>query len=366
MKKSITLTFLIVIIVCIVMSSCMDQRINNSASSITECENVTDAEQSHNAETTDTVYQTTDNVTEETAAPPEAAYNIANLDYFNDAAEIIHNQNKKDRQETILGMQFDLVYTRTLYFRYENIYFDEYAGQNEDYYILILYNNKNDKISSCSILPENDKRDFKSPLSENPDRQQIIDYAKNTLESLTGASLDLYSVEISTYIDNTTYPYTAEDLEQDYLNFSEYDENFSAEYTVTFYKKICDIHRGDHFYVTMKNNGEILEICCNDQEEEYSLFSDVTADAKDLERAFAQALQSSTAGYDVISSDIKIITKIYNGDLYAVAHTSFSYNSYDNTVLESGHIYAINLTGNEPQRFFDNQNPEDSSWLFPA
>lgn len=213
-------------------------------------------------------------------------------------------------------------YTGTVDFKIRDEAYDIYQSKS----FLLQIGEKSGKITSFAYWDKEDNLYYTPKVNAQSTRQEFIDYASEVLQKYAGVSTSDCEVEIQTRKISTTYDYSKEEYDKDFVNFINQDPSFTAEYKITFYKMISGIHRIDDIYVVIRNDGMVLEFHSWGCDEKFKKFKDVYIDKKRI-LDMAERRFYGRDGYETISHEISMSAVVIDDDLWVYVKVNFVYDS---------------------------------------
>ncbi len=249
-------------------------------------------------------------------------------------------ESKKDDMEGKTIQMFEKVYTlkytRTMDYTLYDEKYDRYYGNGAAF----MYGEKSGRLVSYTNYEDEPAEGFTPPVNAHSTCEDFINYAKALLLLYFDTSTDDCDVEIKTVKLKTAYKYTAEDLENGFINFIDYDPNFKAEYHILFYKQFNGVNRIDDIEVDITSDGEVLLIKSRTCDEKFEKFKDVQFDAEGLKA------QIENLSYDPSYLSYKILIRaIPDGDeLWAIADVNYKYE-YNGDIFGNTIQYIAKVVG---------------------
>lgn len=257
----------------------------------------------------------------------EGAAPQASTEKYNGKELITSNKTTKTKTEnkkvSVFGYEHELFYSHTLEFSsYDGVY-DEYDAKDG----LFMLDEETERIVSYDSYTNKTGDDYKSPVNAHSSRLEFIDYARSILLEYTGVSTEDCDVLIKTVKLNTTYKYSKEETEQDFVNFVEQDPDFSAEYRITFKRKLDSVYRADLIEVVIESGGDVISFKCMTSDKKYEPYLNTKIDKERIIKEAEEAFKLDVSDYDVTSHSITL-TAIPDGDgLWVRADVNYKYNS---------------------------------------
>ena len=177
------------------------------------------------------------------------------------------------------------------------------------------------------------------PVNAHSTCQEFIDYASDVLLKYSGVSTSDCEVEIKTSNIHTTYKYTKEEINQDFVNFIDYDPSFTAEYKIVFHKKLGGINRIDDISVTIKNDGTVKRFRARVCDEKFKKFSGVFIDKELVMKMVADKFKHTVSGSDLMITDKQLYAVPDGDNLWVLAKVYYKWAS--NGVLLSSVIQFL-------------------------
>lgn len=238
-----------------------------------------------------------------------------------------YKKNVVDKKTIVVfDKECDHIYTGTVDFKIRDEAYDTYESK----YFLLQIGEKSGKIVSFSYWHEDNPLDYAPKVNVYSTRQEFIDYASEVLQKYAGVSTSDCEVEIKTNKFSTTYDYTNEDYDKDFVNFINDDPLFTAEYKITFYKMISGIHRIDDISVTIRNDGTVLEFRGRVCDEKFKKFKDVYIDKDKISNMVESRFGSGrnyVMGYEVLSHEISMSAVVIDDNLWVYVKVNLVYDS---------------------------------------
>ena len=320
MKKIVfVLLILGLFIICMLAFSCTNnQKINESITSYenSETEKITETGEGNHTDAGEYKIYVYDGGFPVTAEAP--------VDIF---ATDRYKKNIVDKKPiTVFDKECNHTYTGTVDFKIRDEAYDTYESK----YFLIQIGEKSGRIVSFSYWHEDNSLDYTPKVNVYSTSQEFIDYASEVLQKYAGVSTSDCEVEIKTKKFSTTYDYSKEDYDKDFVNFINQDPTFTAEYIITFYKMISGIHRIDDISVTIRNDGTVLEFRGRVCDEKFKKFKDVYIDKNriiDMVESRFGSGESYVMGYEVISHEISMSAVVMDDNLWVYVKVNLVYDS---------------------------------------
>lgn len=223
----------------------------------------------------------------------------------------------------------DLYYMITVDLGIYDERFDDYSSRQ----CFVMVGENTGKIISYGLRnPDKTQNNDASKVNVYSTRQEFIDYASEILLNYTGVSTEGCDVEVQTSKIKTTYKYSKEEvIEEDFINFSNYDPSFSAEYQITFYKKLSDIHRIDDISVTLRSDGTILSFKNRSCDEKFKKFNAIKIDKKLIETMVVDKFESEISNNNLLLSNIELFAVPDGDNLWVLAKVFYKHVSNGET-----------------------------------
>lgn len=234
----------------------------------------------------------------------------------------------ENKKVSVFGYEHELFYSHTLEFSsYDGVY-DEYDAKDG----LFMLDEETGRIVSYNSYSNKTGDGYKSPVNAHSSRLEFIDYARNILLEYTGVSTENCDAMIKTVKLDTSYKYSKEEIEQDYVNFIEQDPDFSAEYRIIFKRKLDSVYRADTIEVVIGNGGDVISFKCMTSDKKYEPYLNTKIDKEKIINSVEKAFKRDVSDYDVTTQSITL-TAIPNGDkLWVRADVDYKYNNNGETL----------------------------------
>ena len=244
------------------------------------------------------------------------------------------------KEVNMFGTDFNPYYDATSISNLRKYEIDIYDTTYVDRLLSISYRNDTDKIVKYSRYAPCTDRDYKSDVNPKSTEKEFIEYARKILLENAGFSTEDWQVRVSTKIvEAKNWPDNPGDK---FINQTNEDPDFQAEYTFTFYKTIAGIERIDMVNVTMSNTGEIISFNAEEYDDAYKPFLDAKIDYNNVIREAENAFARVGNYHNVISKEIGLTVIPNENELWVRAAVKFKFQWGDN-VLESGVSYVIKV-----------------------
>ena len=287
--------------------------------------------------------------------------NVSNAFEKNDKVTPLYNGENLFKYKHILRKDVPDItvelfgYERTMSFSYTEEHYaygvtlDAYRSNNPNESVVI--NRKTGKIVEYSCSSRN-KDFYDSPVNAHSSREEFIQYARDLLLEYTGVSTEGCEAIVSTHAIGTTYKYTKEELNTDFVNFTEYDPDFSARYEIRFQKKIGEVNRADRMIVEVNNDGTVQHIYGLDMHDEYEPFADVEIDVDSIIRYVEDRIDDVKKKYDITPGYITLMAVPLDGNYWVLVEQGYSITSaYDGRTTGGSVQYLVLIKG-------DFENPD--------
>jgi hypothetical protein len=284
----------------------------------------------------DDIFEKGDNVT--------PRYNGENLFKY----KVIIKKDVPDITMELFGYERDMYFSKTEVHYAYGVTLDSYFSKNTSEYVEI--NRKTGKIVKYSCFSHT-KDLYDSPVNAHSSREEFIQYARDLLLEYTGVSTEGCEAIVSTVAIGTTYKYTKEELNTDFVNFIEYDPDFSARYEIKFQKKIGCVNHADPMRVEIRSDGTVSLIYGIDLDDEYAPFADVKIDTDSITRYIEDRIDEIKKKFGITSYNITFMAIPLDGNLWIRAEVYSIIRTYDGQSLESTAEYLILVKG-------DFENPD--------
>lgn len=320
MKKIVfVLLILGLFIICMLAFSCTNnQKINESITSYenSETEKITETGEGNHTDAGEYKIYVYDGGFPVTAEAP--------VDIFATDRSTKNGVGKKTI--VLFDKECDHTYTGTVNFKILDEAYDTYQSN----YFLLQIGEKSGKIRSCVYWHPQYSLDYTPKVNVYSTRQEFIDYASEVLQKYAGVSTSDCEVEVQTIDFSTTYDYSKEEYDKDFVNFINQDPSFTAEYKIIFYRMISGVHRIDDIYVTIKNDGTVTAFRARVCDEKFRKFKDVYIDKNKIidmvEKRFGSG-RGYAGGYEVLSHKISMSAAVIDDDLWVYVRVNFVYDS---------------------------------------
>ncbi len=258
-------------------------------------------------------------------------------DYY--AQENYSKSNVSTKRTNVSGEEINLAYNKSMKLNMYKDDIDVYEASYEDRLLRIEYNASTGKIVRYIRYAPCVDRGYISDVSPKSNEEDYIAYVKKILLEQAGVSVDGREVKISTKIvkENGSPEYASS-----FVNNSDVDSNFNAEYTFEFCSNIDGISRTDDIVITITNVGEICSLTALTNDDAYAPFENVKIDKTLINNKVEEAFLNVKSLYDVKSYDISLRCLPIESDLWVEALVEFSYQ-VDEQMLTSGVRYLIKV-----------------------
>lgn len=258
-------------------------------------------------------------------------------DYY--AQENYSKSNVSTKRTNVSGEEINLAYNKSMKLNMYKDDIDVYEASYEDRLLRIEYNASTGKIVRYIKYAPCVDRGYISDVSPKSNKEDYIAYVKKILLEQAGVSVDGREVKISTKIvkENGSPEYASS-----FVNNSDVDSNFNAEYTFEFCSNIDGISRTDDIVITITNVGEICSLTALTNDDAYAPFENVKIDKTLINNKVEEAFLNVKSLYDVKSYDISLRCLPIESDLWVEALVEFSYQ-VDEQMLTSGVRYLIKV-----------------------
>lgn len=258
-------------------------------------------------------------------------------DYY--AQDNYSKANSSTKQINMSGDKLNLFYTKSTKLNMYKDDLDVYETSYEDRLLRIEYNVTTGKIVRYIRYAPCVDREYTSDVSPKSSKEDYIAYVKKILFEQAGVSVDDREVKISTKIikENGSPEYASS-----FVNNSEVDQNFNAEYTFEFCSNIDGISRADDIVITVTNVGEICSITALSNDDAYAPFENIKIDKTLINNKVEEAFLNVKGLYDVKSYKITLQCLPVDSGLWVEALVEYSYQ-VDGQMLTSGVIYLIKV-----------------------
>lgn len=259
-------------------------------------------------------------------ASGEGGFAAGSAEQYNGKKLISFQKSEKQGMDKksvqIFGHEYELSYFNTYGYGCTDENYDVYIGNNVE----VFFGENTGRMVLFSGTEYYDTSGFTFPLNAHSSRQDFIDYAKSLLLEYCGTSTDDCDVEINTVKLKTKYQYTAEDLEQDFINFIDKDPDFSAKYKIKFYKKYKGINRIDDIEVDITSDGKVLLIRAETCDEQFEKFKDTYIDAEQLKKQIKEiSYNPSCLSYSILLRAVPV-----GDELWVMADVNYKYDKNGN------------------------------------
>ena len=239
--------------------------------------------------------------------------------------EKVGMENKKI---TLFGEECEMAYIHTLDYGIFDERYDQYVTRKGS----VTIGERTGRIASFTNNPDKKENDFTPPVNAYSSRREFIDYASSVLLEYTGVSTDDCDVFIHTSKIKTTYKYTQAELKRDFVNFIDQDPDFTAEYRITFRKKLGRIYRADSIEVVIRSDGEIRSVKSRICDEAFEPFIDVKISKNSLRKSVLDKYYHAI-GCDITSEGVMLYAIPYGDELWVMAEIHYEYE-------ESGYVFG--------------------------
>ena len=216
-------------IICMLAFSCTNnQRINESITSYenSETEKITETGEGNHTDAGEYKIYVYDGGFPVTAEAP--------VDIF--ATDRYKKEGVGKKTVVLFDKELAHTYTGTVDFKMRDEAYDIYQSKS----FLLQIGEKSGKITSFAYWDKEDNLYYTPKVNAQSTRQEFIDYASEVLQKYAGVSTSDCEVEIQTRKISTTYDYSKEEYDKDFVNFINQDPSFTAEYKITFYNLNCN------------------------------------------------------------------------------------------------------------------------------
>ena len=252
------------------------------------------------------------------------------------------NIGKKSME--ILGCNYDFNYKGTLCYNLSKHGFDNYTCETDNGFAGILVDDSTGLLVRFDIYSTDKSKEYIADITEKSNKNDYIEYASSVLAKCLGLSVQDWDAEIKTLIFDTSYMYGADEIQNDFIKFTEKDPDFTAEYQISFYKKISNIRRADNVFVKMTDKGEITAFCGILYDEAYEPFTDVKIDTDEITRIVEKEFERTEIDHKVISHDISLCVIPHDDALFVESTVNYRYKEKDGTIVCDGIKYISDVT----------------------
>ena len=180
------------------------------------------------------------------------------------------------KQVDVCGKNFIVGYLDSTKFPMYKDEFDSYAFSHDNEIILINYNSVTGKSIYYYVRTSTGTdRSYKSDVSPQSSEEEFLEYVKKILLEQAGVSVENRQIKTVTAIIKED---GKKEYENKFVNYSDVDPNFNAEYRYTFYSTIDGISRVDDIEITITNVGEICSYNARENADAYRPFENVKID----------------------------------------------------------------------------------------
>jgi len=218
-------------------------------------------------------------------------------------------ENQSRKTETVLGKTWNVGYCNSLksdYLSYDLDSYDYTTGIDCDY-LGVFYRTDTGRIVKYKTNPSPESYEGCS-INRDSSEEAIVSYAKSVLMEVSGESADGWNAKVT----KSSFPYYRPDT---------MGPLFADGCTVTFYKTIGGVERGDRMYVSMTDAGEIVELYAVNYEDVYAPFNLIQPDLDAIKQT---ATASFTKGIACSHSEITDVA-LFVCDNSLFAQVCFSY-----------------------------------------
>ena len=228
------------------------------------------------------------------------------------------------KNEHLFGKTWNVNYDYSL--KSDNLSYDMdvYSYVKEYDCVCVTYRMDTGGIVKYNTLPSPETFEGSS-ISPDSSEEAIVSYARNVLREITGETADGWDARI----ESASFPYYRSDT---------MGPLFAEGYTVTFFKTIGGVERGDIMSVKMTDAGEIVEFNAFNYDAAFAPYGNVHPDKEKIEKEAWRAFGSSGIhGYSSAS--------IWKTELFASENSLWAVVSihYKTGEAEGGVQYAIEV-----------------------
>lgn len=247
--------------------------------------------------------------------------------------------NATIKQTNVSGNQINLSYNKSVKLNLYKDDIDIYETSYENRLLRVEYNAVTGKVARYIRYAPCTNREYISEVSPQSSEEDYIGYVEKILSELAGISVDGREVKVSTKIIKENEP---PQYESRFVNDSDTDSNFHAEYTFEFYSTIDGIKRTDDVRITVTNVGEICSLTALVNDEAYQPFQNVQINQALINAEVDKAFSNVRSLYDVKSYNISLRCLPIESKLWVEATVEFSYQ-VEEYLLTSGVKYLIKV-----------------------
>lgn len=259
-------------------------------------------------------------------------YNDNNYDYDKVSLFVKEDMPKEKVNFDVFGEEIGFFYISSLKETSLRTYcLDRFRGRNnKNETIHLTINSDTGKIVRYSDKNAGTDRNYQSKLGFDSTEKDFVDYAKYLMDNYTSINTDEWETEIKTKIISTNYDPKLNGKEiEGFVNYYQDDTEFSAEYTVSFYKTIAGIRRKDIVYVTFSNTGEIAAFYCESYDDVFLPFEKAIIDLQKINNIEKSEENNICRNHNVtsINSDHKLVAM--SNELFVEITVSYEYEVKD-------------------------------------